>query len=301
MWFTLKISKWRFEFRRNYNSSDRKNIYDHESFDKKLNFLSEPNVIRIVQIYDKSTFVFQEQHEDVIRECSSCLELSPRYVKALAKRAKAFKNLGQLEKALNDITAASVLEELRNVDNLQLSESITRELSEQKAKERYANKISRQIPSQHFVETYFRSFTFDIFDTQSAEESGSHLDDVNGFGKAKRLFKNEENDGIEAACSHEIEKIGSESPFYIHALLVRATFRLLSGATKLALEDLEIVISDPSKKATPLQKSNALIKRGSLHMQNQEHFKAMNDFEESVVVANDSVDAHHHRGQVSLY
>ena len=244
--------------------------------------------------------MLQEQHEDVIRECSSCLDLSPRYVKALVKRAKAYKNLDQLEKALNDITAASVLEELRNVDNLQLSESITRELSDQKAKERFTNKVSRQMPSQHFVQTYFRSFTFDIFDTTTAEESGYELDDNVGFGKAKRLFKIEECEGIEAACSHEIEKSGPESPFYIHALLVRATFRLLSGATKLALEDLEQVITDPNKKATPLQKSNALIKRGSLHMQNQEHFKAMNDFEESVVVANDSVDAHHHRGQVSI-
>ena len=156
------------------------------------------------------------------------------------------------------------------------------------------------MPSQHFVLTYFRSFTFDIFDTTTAEESGSEFDDNVGFGKAKRLFKNEECKGIEAACSHEIEKSGPECPFYIHALLVRATFRLLSGATKLALEDLEQVITDPNKKATPLQKSNALIKRGSLHMQNQEHFKAMNDFEESVVVANESVDAHHHRGQVSI-
>ena len=53
-----------------------------------------------------------------------------------------------------------------------------------------------------------------------------------------------------------------------------------------------------SPKSSALQKSNALIKRGSLHMQNQENFRAMADFEQSVEVADESVDAHHHRGQV---
>ena len=71
---------------------------------------------------------------------------------------------------------------------------------------------------------------------------------------------------------------------------------IITGAAKLALEDLEKVVNSP--KSSAHQKSNALIKRGSLHMQNQENFRAMADFEQSVEVADESVDAHHHRGQV---
>ncbi|XP_063725040.1 mitochondrial import receptor subunit TOM70-like [Symsagittifera roscoffensis] len=237
-----------------------------------------------------------EKPEDVVRECSNCLKISPKYIKALSKRAKAYKSLGELEYAIQDITAAALLEDLANAENMQLSEVITKELSEKKAKEKYASKTSRPSPSKHFVNGYFDSFTFNIFDCETPSEDA---DTSKGFLKAKKLFEEGDDfEGVESACSYEIDRVGEESPFYINALLVRGTFRLLSGAAKLALEDLEKVVNSP--KSSALQKSNALIKRGSLHMQNQENFRAMADFEQSVEVADESVDAHHHRGQLFL-
>ena len=54
---------------------------------------------------------------------------------------------------------------------MQLSEVITKELSEKKAKEKYASKTSRPSPSKHFVNGYFDSFTFNIFDCEVSAKS----------------------------------------------------------------------------------------------------------------------------------
>ena len=65
-------------------------------------------------------FGLQEKPEDVVRECSNCLKISPKYIKALSKRAKAYKSLGELEYAIQDITAAALLEDLANAENMQV-------------------------------------------------------------------------------------------------------------------------------------------------------------------------------------
>lgn len=277
-----------------------------DSLSTELN--SDEEREKLAAVAEKATFHHNlaaayeklENHQDVIRECSNCLQINPKYVKALVKRAKAYKSIEDLESAMHDIAVASVLEELTNIENMSLSEEITKKLAEQKAKEKFASKTERQPPSKSFVKNYFESFTFDIFDCDVDEEienvniEGS----LNGFLKAKECFEAKDYDKVEDYCTFEIDKVGVDSPYYTHALLVRGSFRLLSGASKEAFADLDRVIGSPA--ASPLQKSNALIKRGSLNMQLQEHFSAIGDFEKASDVAKDSVDAHHHRGQLFL-
>ena len=176
-------------------------------------------------------FIFQESHNDVIRECSNCLEINPKYIKALSKRARSYKAQGDLENALYDVTAASVLEDLTNMENLQLSEVITKELAEKKAKQLAESRTTRHLPSKLFLKNYFASFTFDIFECELQEEieNPNIEESMKGFLKAKKSYEDNDFDNIEDLCTYEINKVGTDSPYYVHALLVRGTFRLLSG------------------------------------------------------------------------
>jgi Tfp pilus assembly protein PilF len=47
-------------------------------------------------------------------------------------------------------------------------------------------------------------------------------------------------------------------------------------------------------------KVNALIKRGSLYMQQEKHTEGLDDFATAVRIDPDNIDVYHHRGHVSL-
>ena len=44
--------------------------------------------------------ILQKNYQQVVRDCSMALELNPRYVKALSRRAKAFESLEQFRESL---------------------------------------------------------------------------------------------------------------------------------------------------------------------------------------------------------
>lgn len=94
------------------------------------------------------------------KDCSKALDLNPRYTKALLRRAKACEHTKDLPQALEDITAACILENFQNQSTLISADRILKELGRQHAKEAISNR-SPVMPSAYFVKTYFSSFTND--------------------------------------------------------------------------------------------------------------------------------------------
>ena len=81
-------------------------------------------------------------------------------------------------------------------------------------------------------------------------------------------------------------------------MVLRATFYLFTGENHLALSDLDMVINN--KEACARIKSNALIKRASIHMQLEDFTACTNDFNFAVATDEENSDIYHHRGQVNL-
>lgn len=67
----------------------------------------------------------------VTADCTSALDLNPRYVKALIRRARALERSNRLERALEDITAACILEQFTNDTSLMLADKLLKQLGEQ--------------------------------------------------------------------------------------------------------------------------------------------------------------------------
>lgn len=95
--------------------------------------------------------------------------------------------------------------------------------------------------------------------------------------KAKLAFATDRYEEVIPACTEEINSSESESHYLMEALALRATFHLLVGAHKEALEDLKTVID--TKDADVKIKVNVLIKRASLNMQLDKTEDCLSDFE----------------------
>lgn len=146
-----------------------------------------------------------------------------------------------------------------------------------------------------------------------------------GYLKAKQYMDEENYDKIISECTKEIDSGGR---YTAEALLLRATFYLLIGNATAAQPDLDRVINmqdanvkvgsrfgfkwlRPTEKRkknylTPKTfflpgsqlKANALIKRGSMYMQQQQSLLSTQDFNMAADMDTRNPDVYHHRGQV---
>ncbi|KAI7808135.1 mitochondrial import receptor subunit TOM70, partial [Triplophysa rosa] len=239
---------------------------------------------------------------EVIQDCSWAVELNPRYVKALFRRAKALEKLDNKKECLEDVTAVCILEAFQNQQSMLLADKVLKQLGKEKAKDKYKNR-EPLMPSPQFIKSYFSSFTDDIIsqpyqkgekkdEDKDKEGEAAEVTESSGYLKAKQYMDEENYDKIISECTKEVESRGR---YTAEALLLRATFYLLIGNASAAQPDLDRVINmdDASVKL----RANALIKRGSMYMQQQQPQLSTQDFNMAAVMDPRNADVFHHRGQ----
>ncbi|XP_058817406.1 mitochondrial import receptor subunit TOM70 [Topomyia yanbarensis] len=235
-----------------------------------------------------------QKWSSVVHDCTKALECNRKYLKALKRRAKAYEQLKELAKSLEDITAACILEGFQNKHTLILADRVLKELGQQHAKEALKEKHDVQ-PSKFFVKNYFASFSDDPIRKMVIASS-----EPKGFVKAKLLLDQGEYDGIVAACTEEIESSEADSEYKVEAILLRATFYLLTARYEEAASDLDTVIG--MELADKKLRANALIKRASLAMQTQPNTpeECFTYFAQAEELDPTNSDIYHHRGQVFI-
>lgn len=73
-------------------------------------------------------FILQQKFNAVRDDCTKALELKPKYVKALIRRARALESNKEFETALEDITAACILERFGNSTTLYTADRVLKQL-----------------------------------------------------------------------------------------------------------------------------------------------------------------------------
>lgn len=61
-------------------------------------------------------------------DCTKAIELKPNYVKALLRRARALEQMGDLEFALEDVTATCIYEGFSSQSSLALADKLLKQL-----------------------------------------------------------------------------------------------------------------------------------------------------------------------------
>uniref|UniRef100_A0A8C6MME6 Mitochondrial import receptor subunit TOM70 n=1 Tax=Nothobranchius furzeri TaxID=105023 RepID=A0A8C6MME6_NOTFU len=258
--------------------------------------------------YQNRAAAFEQQLKwtEVVQDCSQAVELNPRYIKALFRRAKALEKLDNKKECLEDVTAVCILEAFQNQQSMLLADKVLKQLGKEKAKEKYKNR-EPMMPSPQFIKSYFSSFTDDIISQplQKGEKKDEDKDKEGeaisgswenaGYLKAKQYMEEENYDKIISECTKEIESGGR---YTAEALLLRATFYLLIGNATAAQPDLDQVIN--MKDANVKLRANALIKRGSMYMQQQQPLHSTQDFNTAAEIDTQNPDVYHHRGQLKI-
>lgn len=118
-----------------------------------------------------------------------------------------------------------------------------------------------------------------------------------GFVKAYNNVMNGNFDNIISDCKKDADDCNSK--YHAEALLLRATFYILTGQSEHAFRDMEAVLnlSDISDKI----KVNALIKLASLKVQYEKVEEAFQHFDAAEKIDPTNTDIFHHRGQVGEF
>ncbi|XP_032888515.1 mitochondrial import receptor subunit TOM70 [Amblyraja radiata] len=259
--------------------------------------------------YQNRAAAFEQQlkWKEVVQDCSKAIELNPKYIKALYRRAKAYEKLDNKKECLEDVTAVCILEGFQNQQSMLLADKVLKLLGKEKAKEKYKNR-EPLMPSPQFIKSYFNSFTDDIISQpllkgekpdEDKDKEGEAADVTrtgrSGYQKAKQYMEEENYDKIISECTKEIETKGK---YMAEALLLRATFYLLIGNAAAAQPDLDMVVS--MEDANVKLRANALIKRGSMYMQQQQSQLSTQDFNMAADIDPQNADVYHHRGQLKI-
>ncbi|KAJ2071133.1 TOM (translocase of outer membrane) complex component [Coemansia sp. S155-1] len=102
-------------------------------------------------------YAAESDHDQVIADCTSALQLEPRYVKALMRRAQANESTERFRDSLYDFTTACILEDFNNTLAATSAERVLKKLAEAEARERIEKREPR-LPSKSFISGYLNSF-----------------------------------------------------------------------------------------------------------------------------------------------
>uniref|UniRef100_H3A9T0 Translocase of outer mitochondrial membrane 70 n=1 Tax=Latimeria chalumnae TaxID=7897 RepID=H3A9T0_LATCH len=204
-----------------------------------------------------------------------------------------------------DVTAVCILESFQNQQSMVVADRVLKLLGKEKAKEKYKNR-EPLMPSPQFIKSYFSSFTDDIIsqpllkgekadEDKDKEGEAAEVKESSGYLKAKQYMEEENYDKIISECTKEIDGKGK---YLAEALLLRATFYLLIGNAAAAKPDLDKVIA--MEEANVKLRANALIKRGSMYMQQQQPLLSTQDFNLAADIDPQNADVYHHRGQLKI-
>lgn len=149
------------------------------------------------------------------------------------------------------------------------------------------------VPSANFVQTYFSSFKHDPIQKIIVAST-----DPKGFVRAKLALDAQKYEDIIAACTEEIESTESEGEFKNEATLLRGTFFLLTGQTAASVLDFDRIINNA--EASVDLRTNALIKKASLMIQNDDGEKGFDNFRMAEELDPNNADIYHQRGQVYI-
>uniref|UniRef100_A0A8C2WC96 Translocase of outer mitochondrial membrane 70 homolog A (S. cerevisiae) n=1 Tax=Cyclopterus lumpus TaxID=8103 RepID=A0A8C2WC96_CYCLU len=242
---------------------------------------------------------------EVVQDCCEAVTMNPRYVKALFRRAKALEKLDNKKECLEDVTAVCILEAFQNQQSMLLADKVLKHLGKEKAKDKYKSR-EPMMPSPQFIKSYFSSFTDDIIsqalqkgekkdEDKDKEGEAAEVTESSAYLKAKQYMEEENYDKIISECTKEVDSGGR---YTAEALLLRATFYLLIGNATSAQPDLDRVIN--MQDANVKLRANALIKRGSMYMQQQQPMLSTQDFDLAAEIDTRNPDVYHHRGQLKI-
>lgn len=93
-----------------------------EFYDQAIEICPAAKSTDLSQFYQNRAAAYEQlkKWDAVEDDCTKALELNPKYIKALHRRARAYDNLKRLELCLEDVTAVAILEGFQNQNSVRM-------------------------------------------------------------------------------------------------------------------------------------------------------------------------------------
>ncbi|KAJ2391495.1 TOM (translocase of outer membrane) complex component [Coemansia sp. RSA 2559] len=212
-------------------------------------------------------YAASDEHEKVISDCTDALNLEPRYVKALMRRAQAYESTNRFRDSLYDFTTACILEDFKNNLAAGSAERVLKKLAETEARERVEKRQPR-LPSKSFITGYLNSFRSNgEVATADDGESLSKADTL--YNEALGLIASQEYaEAIEAIdkAVEAVEEAGAAKVVRADDIYsLRGMFHFLKSSLDQAVADLDKALEiNPSHVRTYLRKANLFSEKKDL-------------------------------------
>lgn len=226
----------------------------------------------------------------VVSDCTSAIELNPKYSKALHRRAKAYEALDRKRDCLEDVTAVCLLDGFQNQQCMILADRILKTIGKDLAAEHFQVR-PRSLPSGTFIKSYLDSFNTDVFAVpmESEEEDPTYY-------SIKKCMENRDYESVLNLCTENIENNGK---FVNQAVLLRGTIKTLMCDIEGAVVDFDQILAlEEDDETTKALKIDALIKRASLKMQQADDTGCYADLGTALKIDGNNANIYHHRGQL---
>ncbi|CAF0733456.1 unnamed protein product [Didymodactylos carnosus] len=271
---------------------DKKFAEAIEYYTKAIDTCPITYVENLSQFYQNRAAAYEslKDMERVIEDCSRAIELNPKYVKCILRRARAAEAAGNNELALEDYSTVCFLDSYQQVYIMSADKVLTE----------LAKEYIRNLPpntaelSKDFVRTALNEFEDDpVLSTSFINEMlRTHPDSY--LTKAYKAHDDGNFLQIPDLCTREIES--EDSQFKIHAHLLRGSFYILIGQYNEAVADFDIVVSNPS--STEEMRINAKLKRANARIHLHDLEGAMNEYNKCIHTHPNSCAPRVHRGML---
>ncbi|ORX70789.1 TPR-like protein [Linderina pennispora] len=209
-------------------------------------------------------YAASEENDKVIEDCTRALELEPRYVKALMRRAQAYENIDRFRDSLYDFTTACILEDFKNNLASTSAERVLKKLAD----------ASRGLPSVSFISGYLNSFR----DNGTVAE-GEELSEADAlYNAALELIAEQQYQKAIEAVPEGVQRADD-----IYSL--RGMFNFLKSNLDQAIADLDKALEiNPKHVRSFLRKANLFTEKKELdEVQRQLDLAAATDAENAEV------------------
>jgi len=270
-----------------------------ECYTKAIELCEEDSVADQSTFYQNRAAAYEQlkDWDKVVDDCTLAIERNSKYAKALHRRAKAYEALDQKDKCLDDVTAVCLLEQFRNQNALMLLQRVLKGIGKDKAAAHYP-KRPKVLPSATSIKNYLDSFNKDIFDVPSEDDSA--LGEYMYFEILKNM-KNNEFDDVLRMCGEVVE---SGSKHRHRARLLQGTLKTLMNEKENAIADFDAIIDaidESDVDGMNELKVDALIKRGSLKMQQENDVGCYADLTKAIEIDDQNPNIYHNRGQLYFF
>ncbi|TIA92526.1 hypothetical protein E3P99_00594 [Wallemia hederae] len=227
------------------------------------------------------------QYNKVLDDCNAALNLDSEYVKALNRRAQAYEQLGNLTDALNDFTAATIIDQFRNDSASKSVERVLKKLAESKAKTILESR-GEKLPQISFIQAYLNAFRER---TPTAIPEGAGAGDLD-LAAALKASQDKDFSLAKEKVEQSLIKGLSSTELEAEALNLRGTFYFLLNSPAKAIADLERSVElSPSF-------TQSWVKAASVYMELAKPQDAFKAFDTAIEKNPADADAFYHRGQV---